>query len=64
MKYVKYVIALFGLAGLVVGNYIFQLFQTQPNWHKATEISGFQFVAVAVVMTHIFFFERNQDLVP
>lgn len=33
---------------LSAGNFIFQQFQTDPNWHAAWERSFFQAIAIAV----------------
>lgn len=60
----KYVSAFSATVGMVIGNYLAQLIQTQPDWNKAAERSFFQVIAVIVVMIPIVLAERNQDLVP
>lgn len=45
-------LALFGAAGLVAGNYAFQMHQPVPDWHAALERSFFQ--VYAALFTAVF----------
>lgn len=56
----KYLSVFSATVGLVIGNYIAQLIQTQPDWNKAAERSFFQVIAVAFVMLNIVLAERNK----